>query len=171
MWIISRPMSYLNVALVFFIVGFGFGVEAARPAHSETISPGDLMYTDFYLWPNWRENWALYDCTSKMTYFMTNPPPVELTPPPVELTPPPIELTPPVIVPPPHWSEIPDPCGDCSTPAVPAIPEAPTWLMMVISFIALFWLATRRREGFMACSHCHHYREGFSCCHCDEDPS
>jgi hypothetical protein len=56
------------------------------PAHAD-ISPGELMYTDFFRWPNWREILAKYDCTTELTFYLWNAPspspPVVITPPPI----------------------------------------------------------------------------------------
>jgi hypothetical protein len=50
------------------------------PARAD-ISPGDLMYTDFFRWPDWRENLAHFDCTPMMYVFMwTEPPPPVVDP-------------------------------------------------------------------------------------------
>ena len=44
------------------------------PAHAITISPGQLMETDLFLWPNWRQIVAEYDCTTELNFYLWNKP-------------------------------------------------------------------------------------------------
>lgn len=121
MFIVSSFRAIVTTALVAFILGWLTGAGAfVQKAHAETISPGDLMYTDFFLWPDWRENLALYDCTAKLWYFLENPPLVDLQEPPVLLEPP-VNIVP---VP----------------PIVPvATPEPSTWALLLLGLGAILW--------------------------------
>lgn len=125
-------------------------ISFAAPAHAVVISPGELMYTDFYLWMGqpgyidgrtggpaltWREILSLYDCTTQMIYYMTHGPELPAPPPPVN-PPPCVDCDPP---PPCTDCGLPPPCLSCDPPppVVPTIPETSTWLMLLMGFGSL----------------------------------
>jgi PEP-CTERM motif len=158
-----------------------FGVAIAlsaltpiAPAHAITLSPGQLMYTDLFLWPNWRQIVAEYDCTTELNFYLWNKPtpPVSVVPaPPPIFTPavigPPEGTTPPTS-PTPPWT----PSGPASPPTPPgppswppvgpgmpggdtpggatAVPEPSTWAMLLVGFAGLGYASLRRNKGTMS---------------------
>jgi hypothetical protein len=135
------------------------------PAHAD-ISPGELMYTDFFRWPNWREILAKYDCTTELTFYLWNAPSAS---PPVVITPPPI-FDPVVTASSGGAVDPPDPIGapggdgpggsptgpvdPIGTPGAPggdppggsptAVPEPSTWAMLLLGFAGLGYAGFRR---------------------------
>ncbi len=55
------------------------------PAHAYLIAPWQLMETDLFLWPDWREILGKYDCTMELNFYLWNAPPSSA---PVVITPP-----------------------------------------------------------------------------------
>jgi hypothetical protein len=147
---ISRPFA---AAIVLSVLT---PIAASRAA---TISPGNLMYTDLFLWPNWREILAKYDCTTELNFYLTNAPPsaqVIITPPSV-LDPVVVGSPGGAIDPPPTGTPgggsggtpigpvgpIGTPGGD--PPGVPtAVPELSTWAMLLLGFVGLSYAGFRR---------------------------
>lgn len=101
------------------------------PAHA-TISGGDLLVSDFFRWPDWRENLARFDCTPEMNVFMWTLPPVDDDSPPsviVENDLPLFVVDPPLLVIDTPWTPLPP----------SAVPEPSTWAMMAIGAAAMLW--------------------------------
>ncbi len=105
------------------------------PARAD-ISGGDLLVSDLFRWPDWREILANFDCDETLVFYLWNapetpiviPPAILVDPPPIDIVVPPPILPPPVIPPP-------------TTP----VPEPSTWAMLAIGLAALGWLKTRKR--------------------------
>src|ERR1700735_5271263 len=125
------------------------------PANAYVISPGALMFTDLYLWPDWREILGKYDCTTELNFYLWNAP---SPPAPVIITPPPIFD--PAVIGAPGGGDPPDrpgggasdpptspgaPIGTPGTPGMPggdphgatAVPEPSTWAMLLLGFAGL----------------------------------
>jgi hypothetical protein len=75
-----RMAGLLGAAVAFSVL------TPIAPANA-SLSVGDLMYTDLFLWPNWREILGKYDCPTELEFYLWNAPsrpaPVTITPPPV----------------------------------------------------------------------------------------
>jgi PEP-CTERM motif len=152
-----------------------FGVAIAlsaltpiAPAHAITLSIGQLMYTDLFLWPNWRQILAEYDCTTELGFYLFNKPT-----PPVSVIPAPAPIFHPVVIGPPKGTTPPTsptppwtPSGPDSPPTPPgppnwspggpgmpggdipgnttAVPEPSTWAMLLLGFAGLGYAGFRR---------------------------
>jgi PEP-CTERM motif len=140
------------------------------PSCAATISPGELMYTDFYLWNGqagyidgrtggpaltWRQILANFDCTETLTFYLWNAP----TPPTPVVIPPTLTdsvvatvdpiMTPgggagvePIV----PVNPIGTPGGD-SPSSVTAVPEPSTWAMLLLGFAGLGYAGIRRSKG------------------------
>jgi len=155
---ISRPFA---AAIVLSVLT---PIAASRAA---TISPGELMYTDFYLWNGqagyidgrtggpaltWREILANFDCTEALTFYLWNAP----TPPtpvviPPTLTDSDVATVDPIMTPGGGAGGTPigpiDPIGTPGgdPPSVPtAVPELSTWAMLLLGFVGLSYARFRR---------------------------
>jgi hypothetical protein len=151
---------------------FVLALAPAAPARAFDISPGDLMYTDFFKWSNWREILQKFDCTEEMNFYLWNAP----SPAPHIVIPP---ATPGgAVMPPPTPLGAPE--GDLGSPSptgapggddggwdgngggmptpptnpiqppgggggVPAVPEPSTWAMVLIGFAGLGYAGFLRR--------------------------
>lgn len=140
------------------------------PSRAGTISPGDLMYTDFYLWNGqagyidgrtggpaltWREILANFDCTEAITFYLWNAP----TPPtpvviPPTLTDPVVATVDPIMMPDGGGDSV-EPIGPVNpigTPGgdspggVTAVPEPSTWAMLLIAFAGLGYARFRHAK-------------------------
>jgi hypothetical protein len=128
----SKSSSSNILSLLAFLMSCLF----ALPAWAMTVSPGDLMYTDLFKWqgqfgtPTWRQIVDLYDCQPGFTFYLWHVPqaPAVIDIGDVGDNPPHVD-TPPVVDPPPHI----DP-----PPVTPhPTPETPTWLMLIMGFVAM----------------------------------
>jgi hypothetical protein len=137
------------------------------PADADTISPGDLMYTDLFRWqgqdgaPTWREILAKFDCTEELTFYLWN---VPSPPPPIVI--PATPVSDPVVEAASGGLVDPfDPTGTAGggSPTVPfdpigapgsgapagatAVPEPSTWALLLLGFVGLGYAAVRRGKG------------------------
>jgi len=160
-----RTSGLLGAAIAFSML------TPIAPANAD-ISPGELMYTDFFRWPNWREILAKYDCTTELTFYLWNAPSPS---PPVVITPPPIfdpvvtgtsgsssdgavDPPDPIVAPggdgPDGAPTFPvDPIGTPGTPGggdtpggATAVPEPSTWAMLLLGFAGLGYAGFRRSK-------------------------
>ena len=138
------------------------------PANAYVISPGALMFTDLYLWPDWREILGKYDCTTELNFYLWNAPSPPAS---VVITPPSIfdpmvvgssgdtsggsGLSDPIGTPggdPPPTTPI-DPIGTPGTPSgdtpggAATVPEPSTWVMLLLGFAGLGYEAFRRSKA------------------------
>jgi hypothetical protein len=154
-------------------------VAPIAPANAYTISPGELMYTDLFRWPNWREILAQYDGTPELTFYLWNAPspqtPVIITPPPgfdpaAGASPggadyPLDQIGAPGSDPPgaPPGDPV-DPIGTPGAPGMPGgdtpgggattVPEPSTWAMLLLGFAGLGYAGFRRSKGPKVRDHC-----------------
>ena len=140
-------------------------VTPIAPAHAYLIAPWQLMETDLFLWPDWRELLGKYDCTMELNFYLWNAP---SPPAPVIITPPPIFD--PAVIGAPGGADPPDPPGggaggpptspvdpirNPGTPGMPggdphgatAVPEPSTWAMLLLGFAGLICASFRRKRG------------------------
>jgi hypothetical protein len=164
-----RMSGLLGAAIAFLVL------TPIAPAHAD-ISPGDLMYTDFFRWPDWREILAKYDCTTELTFYLWNAP---SPPAPVIIAPPAIfdpvvaassgnssgaavDPLDPIEMPggdaPGGASTVPvDPIGMLGAPGddtpggAAAVPEPSTWAMLLLGFAGLSYAGFRRSKGTRVC--------------------
>ncbi len=157
-----RVSRLLGAAIVLSVL------TPTAPGNANTISPGDLMYTDLYKWqgqygtPTWRQIIAQFDCTAAFNFYLWNTP---SPPSPVTIASPP--ATDPVD-PPGGAGDPPDPTGapggDSPDGAsgvvlvdpvgtlpggdppgcVTAVPEPSTWVMLALGFAGLGYASFRR---------------------------
>jgi hypothetical protein len=149
-----RMSGLLGAAIAFSVL------TPIAPANA-SLSIGDLMYTDLFLWPNWREILGKYDCTTELEFYLWNAP---SRPAPVTITPPPVFD--PVVVGPSDPTGRPggDPPSGAPTgpvdptwpPSAPggdtpggatAVPEPSTWAMLLLGFAGLGYAGFRRKRG------------------------
>lgn len=101
------------------------------------ISPGELMYTDFFKWQGqfgtatWQENLSMYDCTTHLSYFFDHVPvaPVIETPT--------IIFAPTVFVDPVDTTPIVQISYDPPPVNVAATPELSTWIMVLLGMVVI----------------------------------
>jgi hypothetical protein len=154
------------------LLGAAIALSVLTPiasANAATISMGGLMYTDLFLWPDWRGILAKYDCTTELNFYLTNKP---SAPPPVVITPPPVlasvsagssgevvETPDPTGTPggdPPGGVAPTSPGDPIGTPGLPgggapgpvtAVPEPSTWAMLLLGFAGLGYAGFRRSRN------------------------
>jgi PEP-CTERM motif len=161
----TKRLGLLLVA----VVALASVLTPIAPANAYTISPGFLMYTDLFRWPNWREILGKFDCTEELTFYLWNAPspphPVTIAPSPV-LAPLAVAFAGGAVDPldPVGSSDAPDlgptapidPIGEPGTPSMPggntptgatAVPEPSTWAMLLLGFAGLAYAGYRRSKG------------------------
>jgi hypothetical protein len=133
----------------------------SAPARAD-IAPWQLMETDLFRWPDWREILGKYDCTTELEFYLWNAPS-----PPAPTIPKPPSIFHPAVTGPPGGdpTDPPDPPGGGAggLPTAPldpigtpggdppggaaAVPEPSTWAMLLLGFAGLGYAAFRRSKA------------------------
>ena len=151
---------------IFGLFGAAIALSALTPiapAHAIVISPGQLMETDLFLWPNWRQILGEYDCTTELNFYLWNKPT-----PPAPVIPAPPSIFNPVVIGPPRGTTPSGPDGPPTPPGpggpglpggdppggVAAVPESSTWAMLLLGFAGLGYAGFRRSRGSLLARSC-----------------